>query len=86
MVIFIYIDKAAYLTTKYLEFGAAHNSIGSVVILSNERPQQSAIMMAISTMITGTGCFAQKIPHLSKALKDKTCLYWCNLKNTPGYI
>ena len=48
----------------YLEFGAAHNSIGSVVTLSNESPQQSTIMIIISTMITGIGCFAQNIPHL----------------------
>ena len=48
----------------YLEFGAAHNSIGSVVTLSNDSPQQSTIMIIISTMITGIGCFAQNIPHL----------------------
>ena len=46
----------------YLEFGAAHNSMGSVVILSNESPQQRTIIMIISTIITGIGCFAQKIP------------------------
>ena len=60
----------------YLEFGAAHSSIGSVVILSRERPLQSTPMITRSTTITGMGWFAQNVPHLEYKGKKVTNFHW----------